>query len=228
MINIINKQIRQSPFKIEPFKASNKQAETLLVDFRGITTPCEFIFALEEREDKNNRGNILFERRFNLSEPTGITKMVLDSPIILSKNKQYYYAYYLIATVKQLQSDERLKVLLGDNSVLIGGKFEDSKFAEIDKPIKKLEYQLPKGGSLVLEGFEWYNHIIEGVQPIGSKPMVQYLYLMGKKGNNVTSYRITMFETTDSKFKIGDITVREYGKEYADKIGGWKIGYGSC
>ena len=33
---------------------------------------------------------------------------------------------------------------------------------------------------------------------------------MGKKGKKVTSYRITLSTRQDAKYKLGDITIREF------------------
>ena len=98
-----------------------------------------------------------------------------------------------------------------------------------DKPIKALEYTLPHGNdSIKLCGYEEYLHMVEVCMPMGGNAMIEHVYLMGKIGNLVTSYRITILQKTSSdRYKIGDITVRvlESGKEYrGGATTGWLIG----
>jgi hypothetical protein len=118
-----------------------------------------------------------------------------------------------------------------DNTVFNGGEIHtNSKWKEIPiKPIKQITFCLPDGNLLTLRDYEEYNHFYEATKDFfGSSKFTQrYLYLMGKKNGKVKSYRVTLFETKDSKFKIGDITSREYesGKEYSGKpTAGWKTG----
>jgi len=98
-----------------------------------------------------------------------------------------------------------------------------------NKPIKALEYTLPYGGdSLKLSGYEEYLHMVEVCMTIGRNPQIEYVYIMGKIGNKVTSYRITVIQKSAvTRYKIGDITVRVYevGKEYrGGATSGWKTG----
>lgn len=98
-----------------------------------------------------------------------------------------------------------------------------------DKPIHALEYTLPYGNdSIKLSGYEEYLHMVEVCMPMGGNAMIEHVYLMGKIGNQVTSYRITILQKTQNdRYKIGDITVRvmEAGKEYrGGATTGWLIG----
>ena len=98
-----------------------------------------------------------------------------------------------------------------------------------DKPIKALEYTLPHGNdSIKLCGYEEYLHMVEVCMPMGGNAMIEHVYLMGKIGNLVTSYRITILQKTQNdRYKIGDITVRvlEFGKEYRGGVTtGWRLG----
>ena len=97
-----------------------------------------------------------------------------------------------------------------------------------DKPIISLEYILPYGDSLTLQGYEEYIHMVEAFQQMGSRPIISNLFLMGKKNGFVTSYRITVFQAKkDDRYKVGDITVRRVktGKEYhGDAVYGWRKG----
>lgn len=98
-----------------------------------------------------------------------------------------------------------------------------------DKPIKALEYMLPHANdSIKLSGYEEYLHMVEVCMPMGGNAMIEHVYLMGKIGNKVVSYRITILQKTKAdRYKIGDITVRvlESGKEYrGGSTSGWLIG----
>lgn len=97
------------------------------------------------------------------------------------------------------------------------------------KPIHALEYTLPYGkDSLKLSGYEAYLHMVEVCMSIGRNPQIEYVYIMGKTGNKITSYRITVMQNSlAARYKIGDITVRVYnaGKEYrGGATSGWRIG----
>ena len=45
---------------------------------------------------------------------------------------------------------------------------------------------------------------------ISGVPRIEYAYIMGKRGNIVTSYRITLFQKKDGRYKVGDIVRREF------------------
>jgi hypothetical protein len=111
-----------------------------------------------------------------------------------------------------------------------GDSYKVTNWKEMpDLEIKSIAFLLPDGNLLVLKDYEEYNHIVEATQDVygSTKFTLRYQYLMGRKNNKVTSYRIVLFETKDSKFKIGDITRREYeyGKEYSGSgTKGWKKG----
>ena len=123
------------------------------------------------------------------------------------------------------------RVRFDDGSIFEGGNtYKETKWLEIpDKKIKAISFYLPDGNILTLRNYEEYNHIIEATQDVykSNKFTIRYQYLMGKKENKVISYRITLFQSQDSRYKIGDITRREYeyGKEYNGKAtSGWHKG----
>lgn len=126
------------------------------------------------------------------------------------------------------------KIVFKDNAIYKGGdSLMDSKWRGIpeDKEIASLIYSLPDGNLITLRDYEAYNHLIEATQNIyGSactRQVIRAIYLMGLKGNIVTSYRISLFEEKNSKYKLGDITRREYilGKEFRGQpTSGWKKG----
>ena len=107
---------------------------------------------------------------------------------------------------------------------------KDSLWSSLpDKPIHTLEYTLPNANdSLKLSGYEEYLHMIEAVIPMGRNAIIENVYLMGRIGNLVTSYRITILQQREvGRYKIGDITVRTLskGKEYRGKAtAGWRKG----
>lgn len=126
------------------------------------------------------------------------------------------------------------KIKFKDDTIFNGGNsLKDSKWNEIpeNKEIESLIYSLPDGNLIILREYEAYNHLVEATQNFyGSdnvKETIRAIYLMGLEKGVVTSYRITLYEIKDSKYKIGDITRREYpiGKEYyGAPTRGWKKG----
>ena len=130
-------------------------------------------------------------------------------------------------------------VIFKDGSHFIGGTSHfKTKWLEIpSKPIKHIFYKLPTGDNICLEGYEKYFHMVEAtvdwmrvtgktVEKLTNAPVIEYAYIMGKKGNEVTSYRITLIERKSDKFKLGDITVRKFNvndpKIKGFNIKGWK------
>ena len=110
------------------------------------------------------------------------------------------------------------------------GNYTDTKWKDVpDKEIRSINIVLPDGNILTLHGCEAYNYIVEGTQDFygSNKFTLCYQYLMGRIGNKVMSYRITLFQSKDSRYKLGDITRRvyEFGKEDNGKPSrGWKKG----
>lgn len=98
-----------------------------------------------------------------------------------------------------------------------------------NKPIKALEYTLPHANdSIKLSGYEEYLHMVEVRMPMGGNAMIEHVYLMGRRGAKVISYRITILQKTQTdRYKIGDITVRvlNKGQEYRGGVtSGWRVG----
>ena len=114
------------------------------------------------------------------------------------------------------------KVIFADGTEFEGGpSIFDSKWTSIpDKEIAEVHYFLPDKNRLVLSGYEAYNHLVEATTDIyGPKGVklgtkIHNVYIMGLKGRIVTSYRISLRDTIDSRYKVGDITRREYTKGY--------------
>ena len=98
-----------------------------------------------------------------------------------------------------------------------------------NKPIEALEYTLPHANdSIKLSGYEEYLHMVEARMFMGGNTIIEHVYLMGRIGSKVTSYRITILQKKAAdRYKIGDITVRvlDKGKEYRGGMtSGWKAG----
>jgi len=107
-------------------------------------------------------------------------------------------------------------VIFEDGSSFIGGTdYFETKWLEIPlKKIKRIFYRLPNNDYICLVNKDKYFHMIEALKDIyGGDPGVvklQYAYIMGQKGDKVVSYRITLFNKENDKFKQGDITVRTF------------------
>lgn len=107
-------------------------------------------------------------------------------------------------------------VIFEDGQQFVGGSdFFDTKWREIpNKQISRIFYNLPSGDCICLNGYEKYYHMIEAIKDFTGhekgKIKLQYAYIMGKKKNIVTSYRITLFQEQNDKYKLGDIVVRNF------------------
>jgi len=124
-------------------------------------------------------------------------------------------------------------IIYQDNTTYKGGKsYSDLGWSKApNKPIKQVYLILPDGNFLVMQGCKKYNCFVEVTQNVygaGPRvPIIENVYLMGiKEGTNaVNSYRVSLMQYKDSKYKIGDITRREYpiGKEFRGQPTiGWK------
>lgn len=118
--------------------------------------------------------------------------------------------------MRDIKNQPLFSIVFEDGSCFIGGNsYFQTKWMEIpNKPIKRIFYLLPNGDYLSLSNYESYFHMIEAVEDVLGKTKgrkrIEYAYIMGKKENLVRSYRITLFETKNSRYKIGDIVVREF------------------
>lgn len=98
-----------------------------------------------------------------------------------------------------------------------------------NKPIEALEYTLPHANdSIKLSGYEEYLHMVEARMFMGGNTIIEHVYLMGRIGSKIVSYRITILQKKQTdRYKVGDITVRvlDKGKEYrGGATSGWKAG----
>ena len=107
-------------------------------------------------------------------------------------------------------------VIFEDGSNFQGGNsyFETNWLNIPNKKIKRIFYRLPDGNHLCLREYDNYCHMIEATKNITGKTKgitkIEYAYIMGRKGNKVTSYRITLFNGLNNRYKLGDIIRREF------------------
>lgn len=117
------------------------------------------------------------------------------------------------------------KITYQDGTFFNGGSdILNSKWKDVsDKGILCLEYFLSENESILLKDFDSYNHLIEvtkavyGPKGTNFKQKLHNIYVMGRIGNRVVSYRIALIGSAGSdKYHKGDITKRElpYGKEF--------------
>lgn len=128
------------------------------------------------------------------------------------------------------------KITFTDNSTFEGGEnINDSKWMDIpDKEILCLEYFISDNTSIVLRGYDAYNHLVEATKAVyGPKgtdfsQKLHNIYVMGRQGNKVISHRIALVGNSGvDKYRHGDITKRqlEFGKEFRGKpTVNWKRG----
>jgi len=122
-------------------------------------------------------------------------------------------------------------IIFEDKTTYYGGSIFDTKWLDIPKKkINRIFYRLPSGDFLCLGNYDKYFHYIEAVQDLTGrergKTKIEYAYLMGKRGRVVTSYRITLINKPFDKYRLGDVTVREFdiNDEKIQKLNkkGWK------
>lgn len=107
-------------------------------------------------------------------------------------------------------------VIFQDGSHFVGGTdYFETKWLEIPlKKIKRIFYKLPNNDAICLDGYNKYFHMVEALKDITGKERgivkLQYAYIMGRKDDKVTSYRITLFNKENNRFRMGDITMREF------------------
>ena len=102
----------------------------------------------------------------------------------------------------------------------VGGGLIDTKWKEAPANIKNLAYVLPSGDRLVLQDYEQYNHLVGCAQPIGGKPVIESIFLMGERGGQVAAYQIMLQNGIILAYRA------PLGKEWRGQSGtsGWKKG----
>ena len=130
------------------------------------------------------------------------------------------------------------QVIFKDGTKFDGGSsIYDSKWNEIpNKEIKLIKYVLPDGNFIVLHDYKAYAYVIEatmdfyGPSKMQKEHRIHNVYLMGLNYcDEVVSYRITLRDEDKQRYRIGDITRRQFnkGKEFRGKPVGnhvWKRG----
>ena len=127
--------------------------------------------------------------------------------------------------------DQIFKVTFIDEEEFIGGTLEAPKWNKCpDKGIVSLETNLPFADKITLSGYVKYNFFIGIIKTLNNgMTTINHMYVLGcNEKNMVTSYRITLVGGDTSKYKVGDMTVRQFpfGQEGMGKTAtsGWKKG----
>ena len=118
-----------------------------------------------------------------------------------------------------------------DGEIFKGGDILNTKWGEIpeNKEIASIDYYLPTGAKLILEGYDEYVNIVEVFHNLicgcyGTE--ITNAYMIGCKNGECVSYRITLKSGDGGeRFKLGDITVRHGPKDKiycGSPVSGWK------
>jgi len=121
------------------------------------------------------------------------------------------------------------ELILDDYTRYYGGGIAQPLWREApDKAILHFKLRLPNGDFLLLAGYEEYNFFIEVMADIYGKKIEQkltYMFLLGCKDGEVTSYRFAINDY--GQYKLADMTIRKFpkGKEYNGRpTFGWHRG----
>lgn len=124
------------------------------------------------------------------------------------------------------------KIYFKDGEIFEGGDILNTRWSEISdgKEIASLEYFLPNGNKLTLEGYKQYVNVVECfTNLIGGKSgrEITNVYIIGTRDYKIAdSYRITLKAGSDGeRFKTGDITFRSAPIDeiyQGGKVWGWK------
>lgn len=109
------------------------------------------------------------------------------------------------------------KIIYEDNTIFKGNNLQNSKWNEIDKPIKSIHYNLIN--QICMQGYEHYNHLIERANLSTGQCFFTKVLLLGKKGKRVDIIEIDLRKKETKSYKT------EFGKEYNNNYTtGWKTG----
>src|SRR3972149_4312322 len=121
-------------------------------------------------------------------------------------------------------------LVLEDESIFTGGSLQETKWMDIpkNKKIKRIFYSLPNKDYLVLENYNRYYHFIEATTDLSGqnagKVRIEYAYIMGKKQERITCYKIAL--SYSGNHKAGDVQRLEYleSDNFIQKLNkdGWK------
>lgn len=96
-----------------------------------------------------------------------------------------------------------------------------------EETIDKVFYRLPDNNYLTLHNYEKYLYLVEGTKDANGKNRgilkIRNLYFMALRNGIVDSYRISIFRNKQDRYKIGDLTKRQYKwEDIKNKYTGWK------
>lgn len=127
-----------------------------------------------------------------------------------------------------------IAILKSGNQYCGGKDYNNPEWKDIDEKVSKVFFRLPDGNFLIMDGYEKYLYQIEGtkdwlkvdkneIKILNNKPRVENLYFMGLRNGIVDSYRVTIFNKKNERYKTGDITKRQFlWKDIENKYRGWK------
>lgn len=128
-----------------------------------------------------------------------------------------------------IKNQALFSVIFEDGTQFAGGNsYYEPKWKEIpDKTIKHAFFLLPDGNFFILHDYEKYLYLVEGAFDANGKNKgklkIENLYFMGLRNGLVDSYRTTMSAKGIDRYKVGDITKRQYKwEEIKNKYTGWK------
>lgn len=113
------------------------------------------------------------------------------------------------------------KITFTDGTTFKGEEPLNSKWNDMpEKAIKKFEYFL-NSKTIVFEGYEAYNHIVEHTKYVNKSLSSTYkLMLMVKKGENVLIIKPYLIGKIEEYYDV-----KPFGQEYHNKpLKGWKQG----
>ena len=120
-----------------------------------------------------------------------------------------------------------IAILKSGKQYIGSNDYFNPKWKNIQEKVERVFFRLPDDNFFVLHDYEKYLYLVEGIKDLNgiNKGIlkIENLYFMGLKNGIVDSYRITMFEKGNQRYKIGDITKRQYKWEkIKNKYIGWK------
>ena len=128
-----------------------------------------------------------------------------------------------------MEYDGVFEAIFKDGSSFKGGTLASPGWAKCPEEIFSLGVKLPFGDQIVIKDYEKFNFFIGATKNLNDgKVIVRHIFLLGLREAVVNSYRITLISPNNDKYKVGDITVRNfpYGKEGMGRTStsGWKNG----
>jgi hypothetical protein len=114
---------------------------------------------------------------------------------------------------------ELFRIVYEDCSIFLGGNLIDSKWNQINKPIKSLIYKFGNK-TIYMAGYQEYNHLITRQNIINTQQRrISGIFLMGNNKNKIQIIEINLIKNEIITYE------RIKGKEYNNALtSGWKIG----